>query len=72
MTDLAQLTTSTMSHEPVGALFAGANIASLDEYSTAPHEGASFQRTAFQLPGLSAVKGEFEKSFVAQVRNRST
>jgi formyltetrahydrofolate deformylase len=42
---------------------AGANIVSLDQYSTEPVGGTFLQRTAFRLPGLSAARTDFEREF---------
>jgi formyltetrahydrofolate deformylase len=39
---------------------AGANIVSLDQYSTDPSGGRFFQRTVFRIPGLAAVRPELE------------
>ncbi|GAA4543968.1 formyltetrahydrofolate deformylase [Pseudonocardia xishanensis] len=46
---------------------AGANIASLDQYSTAPSGGSFFQRCVFHLPGLVASLDELEKTFRERV-----
>ncbi|MFG2969392.1 MULTISPECIES: formyltetrahydrofolate deformylase [unclassified Streptomyces] len=42
---------------------AGANIVSLDQYSTEPAGGTFVQRTTFRLPGLAAAREEFEREF---------
>ncbi len=41
---------------------AGANIVSLDQYSTDPAGGLFFQRSVFRLPGLAVVRPELETS----------
>ncbi|MEZ0163445.1 formyltetrahydrofolate deformylase [Kineococcus sp. LSe6-4] len=48
----------------------GANIVSLDQFSTAPEGGSFFQRTVFHLPGLRAARDELEQAFSAQVASR--
>ncbi|GAA3387957.1 MULTISPECIES: formyltetrahydrofolate deformylase [Cryptosporangium] len=48
----------------------GANILTLDQFSTAEENGKFFQRTEFHLPGLPAVLGELERSFAAEVAER--
>ncbi|MBZ3900357.1 formyltetrahydrofolate deformylase [Streptomyces griseiscabiei] len=49
---------------------AGANIVSLDQFSTAAEDGAFFQRTEFHLPGLSAARDELERTFATDVAER--
>jgi formyltetrahydrofolate deformylase len=46
---------------------AGANIVTLDQFSTAAEGGAFFQRTEFHLPGLAAAREDLERSFAAEV-----
>ncbi|MQA34391.1 formyltetrahydrofolate deformylase [Modestobacter roseus] len=46
---------------------AGANIVTLDQFSTAEGGGTFFQRTEFHLPGLTATREELERSFAATV-----
>lgn len=46
---------------------AGANIVTLDQYSTAAEGGAFFQRAEFHLPGLAAVRDELARAFAADV-----
>ena len=49
---------------------AGANIVTLDQFSTAQERGAFFQRTEFHLPGLSAARSELEHAFGSSVAGR--
>ncbi len=49
---------------------AGANIISLDQYSTQQSGGTFMQRTVFHRSGLSAVRDDLERDFVAQVASR--
>jgi formyltetrahydrofolate deformylase len=49
---------------------AGANIVSLDQFSTAAEGGRFFQRTEFHLPGLSAARDDLERRFAAEVAER--
>ena len=46
---------------------AGANIISLDQYSTEPVGGKFFQRTVFHLPGLVAARENLKLEFAAEV-----
>jgi formyltetrahydrofolate deformylase len=46
---------------------AGANILTLDQFSTAEEGGAFFQRTEFHLPGLAAARDELERAFATEV-----
>lgn len=46
---------------------AGANIISLDQYSTERVGGKFFQRTVFHLPGLVAARENLELEFAAEV-----
>lgn len=39
----------------------GANIVSLDQYTTDPHAGRFFQRTVFEAPGFSAIRPQLEE-----------
>ncbi|MCW3472018.1 formyltetrahydrofolate deformylase [Rhodococcus pyridinivorans] len=48
----------------------GANIISLDQYSTDYQSGEFFQRTVFHLPGLSAARDELEREFRSTVAER--
>lgn len=49
---------------------AGANIVSLDQFSTAAEGGRFFQRTEFHLPGLGAARDELERGFADEVASR--
>ncbi|GAA1931524.1 formyltetrahydrofolate deformylase [Nocardioides lentus] len=49
---------------------AGANIVSLDQFSTAAEGGRFVQRTEFHLPGLNAAWEELQERFVAEVGQR--
>lgn len=49
---------------------AGANIVSLDQYSTDPADGAFFQRTVFELPALAAARPELEKALERELGER--
>ncbi len=49
---------------------AGANIISLDQFSTAEAGGQFFQRTEFHLPGLTAARPDLEQGFAADVAER--
>lgn len=49
---------------------AGANIISLDQYSTEQVDGIFIQRTIFQLPGLMALRDGFEQDFSERVASR--
>jgi formyltetrahydrofolate deformylase len=46
---------------------AGANILTLDQFSTAEEGGEFFQRTEFRLPGLTAARDELERAFAIEV-----
>jgi formyltetrahydrofolate deformylase len=46
----------------------GANVVSLDQYSTDPAEGRFFQRTVFRLPDLAVVRPELEMSLEHELR----
>jgi formyltetrahydrofolate deformylase len=46
---------------------AGANIISLDQFSTEPQGGTFLQRTVFHLPGLAAARDELEREFATTV-----
>jgi len=46
---------------------AGANIVSLDQYSTRQTGGTFMQRTIFHLPGLTAARDALERDFVERV-----
>lgn len=45
----------------------GANIVSLDQYSSDPSGGRFFQRTVFHLPGLSVRLGELNRCLEARI-----
>lgn len=49
---------------------AGANITSLDQFSTTAVDGTFFQRTGFHLPGLSAARDELDRAFETGVAQR--
>jgi formyltetrahydrofolate deformylase len=49
---------------------AGANIVSLDQYSTDPRDGRYFQRTVFQLPALAANLPALEKELDREVGDK--
>jgi formyltetrahydrofolate deformylase len=49
---------------------AGANIVSLDQYSTDPRYGRYFQRTVFQLPALAANLPALEKELDREVGDK--
>jgi formyltetrahydrofolate deformylase len=46
---------------------AGANIVSLDQYSTDPSGGRFFQRTVFRIPGLAVVRPDLEAALQERV-----
>ncbi|MFI6366186.1 formyltetrahydrofolate deformylase [Nocardia sp. NPDC050630] len=48
---------------------AGANIVSLDQYSTDPHGGQFFQRTVFQVPDFRLVRPDLEASLERVIGN---
>ena len=48
----------------------GANIISLDQYSTEQVDGIFIQRTIFHLPGLTALRDGLEHNFSEQVASR--
>jgi formyltetrahydrofolate deformylase len=48
----------------------GANILSLDQYSSDPSGGHFFQRTVFDLPGLAARKPELEQALQTGIGER--
>jgi formyltetrahydrofolate deformylase len=50
----------------------GANIVSLDQYSSNPHGGAFFQRTVFSLPGLAAALPAIEADLDASLGDSLT
>ena len=50
--------------------YAGANIVTLDQHSTAEEGGAFFQRTEFHLPGLAAAREDLERAFAAEVAEK--
>ncbi len=45
----------------------GANIIESDQYSTDPEDGTFFLRTVFHRAGLSAMRGDLERRFEAEV-----
>ena len=45
----------------------GANIVESDQYSTDPEGGSFFLRTVFHRAGLSAMRGDLERRFAAEV-----
>ncbi|WP_299051312.1 formyltetrahydrofolate deformylase [uncultured Nocardioides sp.] len=49
---------------------AGANIVTLDQFSTAAEGGRFFQRTEFHLPGLNAARDDLERRFADEVASR--
>ncbi|MFA9430218.1 formyltetrahydrofolate deformylase [Egicoccus sp. AB-alg2] len=49
---------------------AGANIVSLDQFSSDPEGGRFFQRTEFHLPGLTARRAELEATIREEVEER--
>jgi formyltetrahydrofolate deformylase len=49
---------------------AGANIVSLDQYSTDPSAGQFFQRTVFELPGLQALRPGLEATLECELHDR--
>jgi formyltetrahydrofolate deformylase len=49
---------------------AGANIVSLDQYSTDPRDGRYFQRTVFQLPAFAANLPALEKELDREVGDK--
>lgn len=48
----------------------GANILSLDQYSSDPAGGHFFQRTVFELPDLAARRPSLEKSLASEIGER--
>ncbi|MEP6842590.1 MAG: formyltetrahydrofolate deformylase [Pseudolysinimonas sp.] len=48
----------------------GANIVSLDQYSTDPENGRFFQRTVFRVADLEAIRPELERQLEAELGQR--